>query len=118
VFSVAVHPGRPNTIYAGTSAGFLASRDGGLRWKVVKERSPEKPLFSLLIHPENPRVIFGGTQGGMLKTEDEGLTWSPVEGVREDVIALARHHVEPKKLYGLTSKGNIIKSYDGGDTWK
>jgi len=118
VWSLAVHPEKPETVYAGTSAGFLVTHNSGISWQPVKERSPEKPLFSLLIDPENPKVILGGTQQGMLKTTDEGLTWSPVEGVWEDVLALARHPIEPRKFYGLTTEGNILKSQDGGNTWQ
>jgi photosystem II stability/assembly factor-like uncharacterized protein len=118
VFSLAVHPGKPETLYAGTSAGFLVTHNGGFSWKLVKEGSPEEPLFALLIDPENPKVIFGGTQQGMLKTVDEGLSWSPVEGIKEDVLALTRHPLEPKKFYALTARGNILKSQDGGNTWQ
>jgi len=118
VFSLAVHPEKPDTLYAGTQAGLLVTYNGGFTWKPIKERSPEKPLFSLLIATENPKVIFGGTQGGILKTSDEGLTWSLVGGVQGDVIALARHPVDPRKFYGVTAKGNILKSEDGGNTWQ
>ncbi|HWP48645.1 MAG TPA: hypothetical protein VNM22_15930 [Candidatus Limnocylindrales bacterium] len=118
VWSLAVHPEKSETLYAGTSAGFLVTRNGGFSWQPVRERSPEKPLFSLLIDPENPKVILGGTQQGMLKTVDEGLSWSPVEGVREDILALARHPVESRRVYALTARGNILKSQDGGNTWQ
>jgi photosystem II stability/assembly factor-like uncharacterized protein len=118
VFSLAVHPQNSETLYAGTGAGFLVTRNGGFTWKPIKEKSPEKPLFSLLIDPENPKVIFGGTQQGMLKTTDEGLTWSSVKGIQGDVIALTRHPIESRKIYGLTAKGVIIKSQDGGNTWQ
>lgn len=118
VFSLAVHPEKSGTLYAGTNGGLLITQNDGFTWKPVKEKSLEKLLISLLINPENPKVIFGGTQEGMIKTTDGGLTWSSVEGVREGVMALARHPIEPKVLYGLTIKGNVLKSQDGGNTWR
>lgn len=118
VFSLAVHPQNPDTLYAGTDAGLLITRNGGFTWKPVKEGSPERPLFSLLIDPENPKVMFGGTPEGILKTSDEGLTWMPVEGIREKIVALTQHPLDPKKFYGLTARGSIVKTQDGGNTWR
>jgi photosystem II stability/assembly factor-like uncharacterized protein len=118
VFSLAVHPQKSDILYAGTSAGFLMTLDKGATWKVVKETPAEKPFYSLLIDPENPKTLFSGTKQALLKTTDEGLTWSSVEGIKESVMALAQHPMDPKKFYGLTAKGNLLKSQDGGGTWQ
>lgn len=118
VFSLVVHPQSPDTLYAGTESGLLITRNGGFTWNPVQGNSSGKPLFSLLIDLENPKAMWGGTQQGLLKSVDGGLTWTPTPGIREDILALARHPLEPKKFYALTPKGKIIKSEDGGNTWQ
>src|SRR5204862_5009494 len=86
VWSVLVHPGKPRTIYAGTSpVGVFRSDDGGDTWrKLPKAVQPERVkmgfacrVMRLAADPVRPETIWAGLEvGGIMKTDDGGETWT------------------------------------------
>jgi photosystem II stability/assembly factor-like uncharacterized protein len=97
IFSVAIAPGRPGTIYVGGLIGIFLSRDGGSTW--IGPVGPEQRIASLVIDPSAPSGAYAGTDcyfsspgcGGVFRTIDGGETWTAFsEGLtKPQVNALA-----------------------------
>lgn len=107
------------TVFAGTDAGLLESRDGGQTWSattVVRDR-----IDAVAISPDWTRdgtAVAGSTAGGGLYlTTDAGTTWRQVTDARLRFIssvALARVPTgTPIILAGTVGLG-VFESTDGG----
>src|SRR6266851_4666759 len=60
VRALAVHPLKPEIVYAGTQSGPYRSADHGEHWEKVELPDHGLPVWSLLFHPHDPDVIFVG----------------------------------------------------------
>jgi len=68
VTSLAVDPGTPPTLYAGTSSVFK-STDGGGSWSRLDSGLPELRVNALAIDPLTPALIYAGTDAGVFVLE-------------------------------------------------
>src|SRR5262245_62863970 len=58
VWSIAVAPGNPNVVYAGTgAAGLFKSTDAGLTWG-PNQALGEKGVFQIVIDPLNQQTVY------------------------------------------------------------
>jgi photosystem II stability/assembly factor-like uncharacterized protein len=134
--AVAVDPRDSSTVYAGASSSVLSAHgtllktdDGGVTWRVLA--GVPWAVQSLAIDPSAPRTVFAGTNHGLYRTRDGGTTWRRVvtasaapNGVYSSFtfgfafVAVAIDPHNPRNVYaGIRSHG-ILRSTDGGDTWK
>ena len=88
-------------------------------------------VTTIVVDPTDPKIIYLGTaQGGVWKTKDGGRNWiakSDYE-ISLSIGALAIDPKNPLVLYAGTGEGNfsqdsyygngILKTTDGGETWK
>lgn len=122
--------------------GVYRSTDRGGSWQHCGlEDSHDIP--SLSVHPTNPEICYVAALGhlwgenstrGVYKTEDGGKSWKPVLQV-DSQTGCCQVMVDPKNpdtvyaaLYarrrwpwgfeGISEKGGLFKSTDGGATWK
>lgn len=122
--------------------GVYRSTDRGASWNHCGlEETHDIP--SLAVHPTNPEVCYVAALGhlwgenperGVYKTEDGGKTWKPVLQV-DSQTGCVQVMIDPKNpetvyaaLYarrrwawgfeGISEKGGLFKSTDGGATWK
>src|SRR5262245_46079105 len=59
ITSLAIDPGNPNTLYAGSDAGqVFKSTNGGASWRAPEIRLTEKPVTALTIDPLNSTTIY------------------------------------------------------------
>ena len=58
--AVAVHPQKPEIVYAGTQSGPYRSTDNGDHWEKVDVPDHGLPVWSLLFHPGDPNVMYAG----------------------------------------------------------
>jgi photosystem II stability/assembly factor-like uncharacterized protein len=134
---VAVVPGNPNKIFAGTRGdGVWVSEDFGASWAkpCYGKRGPGK-VKSLTIDPHDPRRLYAGCEPiDIFVSEDEGGSWERLDSVWDDpfiaTIPYPVKTVEPhvrdvtvdpsdeNTLYAALQVGFIIKSSDRGETWK
>jgi photosystem II stability/assembly factor-like uncharacterized protein len=115
----------PTILFAGTNDGdIFRSTDAGLSWQTSK-RVDGVPINTIAMDPRDSRLLYVGTQGdGIWKTTDSGTTWMQIKKQFSDDFSDARRvtqvvidPVEPNVVYNV-SKYGIIKSTDGGETWK
>jgi len=85
VYSLAVAPSRPQTVYALTENGVCASFNGAASWNVCREtvRSAYNvcakrggSVHAIAVDPKDDRTVYaGGGNGRVAKSQDGGATW-------------------------------------------
>jgi photosystem II stability/assembly factor-like uncharacterized protein len=74
VFALAVHPHRPEVVYAGASNGLYRSEDGGERWQRIGLEGI--PVAAIAIAPSRPDVVMAvDRERRVYRSEDGGRTW-------------------------------------------
>jgi len=131
--ALAVHPERPEILYAGTQSGPYRSADRGEHWEKVELPDHGLPVWSVLFHPHDPEVILVGCENcEIYRSDDAGEHWArlPV-AVRfpeittaaganpaKRVLRLDASAGDPELLYGAIEVGGTIRSTDGGEHWE
>jgi len=118
VRALAVDPGRPEALYAGTAGGgVFVTADGGDQWRPLNEGLRNLTVLSLLVTPSGER--FTGTVGGVYRRNPRGSAW---ELVGKDILTLTVTFVatNPHRsgtLYAGTG-GLVFVSEDHGQQWR
>jgi photosystem II stability/assembly factor-like uncharacterized protein len=131
VRALAVHPTRPEVIFAGADAGLGRSDDAGTRWTRVDSPFNDEQVWAVAIDPNDPDSMFVGTgapsRAALYRTEDGGATWDrlPPElpehcaGVSKPRILTATYdHVDNKSMWFGVEEGGLWRSRNRGDTWE
>jgi hypothetical protein len=131
---LAVHPGHPQTVYAGTQgSGVLRSDDGGQTWRpsglaghVVKSLTVSRAVSDTLYAGTKPALVYvsydGGTTwrelAGFRRIRSRRLWFSPAEPpFTAYVQALALSPSDPGVIIAGIEFGAVVRSADGGMTW-
>ncbi|MEK6645740.1 MAG: hypothetical protein AABY84_03585 [Candidatus Firestonebacteria bacterium] len=143
---IVIDPDNDDVVYLAASRAILKTIDSGKSWRgvVSKEVSPGKWTHTGIciyghtrcvgVDPKNSDILFiGNSDHGAVKSIDGGkswynVTWDPVTGNKKmpnggwvnDIII---NPVDNNIVYALnqdphTKKGGVVKSIDGGETWK
>ncbi len=72
VRALAVHPLKPEIVYAGTQSGPYRSTDRGEHWEKVDLPDHGLPVWSILFHPHDPDVILVGCENCEISRSDDG----------------------------------------------
>ena len=76
VRALAVHPQKPEIVYAGTQSGAYRSEDHGKHWEKVAMPDHGLPVWSVLFHPHDPDTILVGTENcEIYRSDDAGEHW-------------------------------------------
>lgn len=126
IWSLAVDPHDPHTIFAGTRpAGVYRSRDGGLRWEPLPVGAATRcsigtaSVTRVLVDPADRRAIWAGVEiDGVYRSLDGGDTWQRVvNGLSDlDVHDMAIAQSRPSRVY-VSTNGEVFWSDDQGETW-
>lgn len=122
ILSVAVHPNDPAIIYLGTEKhGILLSRDGAQSWEAVDFADK---AYGLVLNPQNPQEIYASgvkdKRAKIYKKTGEG-EWQEIYTEPSDETTISALAIDPRNgsvLYAGTSEGVIVKTENGGATWK
>ena len=106
--SIAVHPLKPEVVYAGTQSGPYRSTDNGDHWEKVNVPDHGKPVWSLMFHPRDPNVVFAGYEDCEIYRSDNcGETWKQLPvSVRFPEVAVGPGSNPAKRLLTLAGLGN------------
>ena len=137
---VAVDPGHPDRVYAGTfDHGVFRSLDGGHSWQSLGNGIPHKRIPSLAISPSHIvnglRVVYAGTEpSNLYRSEDDGETWMEFPRLPElpsaptwsfpprpwtsHVRCITLSHHDPTLIFAGIELGGVMRSLDAGETWE
>jgi hypothetical protein len=134
---IATVPGSPEKLLAGTRGdGVWVSEDFGKSWKKPSygRRGPGK-VRSLTIDPTTPQRVYAGCEPiDVFVSEDQCANWQRVDSVWDVPwvatvdypVATVEPHVrdiaidknDPDTIYIALQVGYMLKSTDGGETWR
>lgn len=127
--AIAVHPVKTQQVFAvasGHGAGVLASKNGGLSWKLLGNALFEgASMGSLALDPTDSNVLYAtvwsGGPGGVYKSIDGGQNWNNTTsfhsgGVSDVIVARFDHQTLYAGLIGGVTAG-VYRSTDGAATW-
>jgi photosystem II stability/assembly factor-like uncharacterized protein len=120
IWVLAVAPGRPITVYAGTTyQGLFKSTNGGGSWAPANNGlDPAAGIVAIAIDPGNPRTLLVSTRNGVFRSTDGGASWV---GSNQGLGSLSADEIaydpaRPATVYAGTGDG-VFKSTDGGLSW-
>lgn len=82
---------------------------------------PTATINDVKVDPKNKCIIYAAISNRIYRSSDCSRTWSQIyfdnnTGVSVNTVVV--DHYNPKNLYIGTSRGEIIKSIDSGDSWR
>ncbi len=117
--SLAVDPGHPGTVYAGTLKGSVwKSSDGGGHWSPLPEGLGSWTVLSLAVSPGR---IWAATVAGLFVLTEEDPVWRsryPLEGA--GFAGVAVDPTNPDRIWALSSDllAGALLSEDAGAHWQ
>jgi photosystem II stability/assembly factor-like uncharacterized protein len=116
-FDVAASAKDPDTVYAATREGLMRSQDAATTW--APAHIVTKPSTMVEVANDGTAYAFQ-VETGLLKTAEPSLGWSVVSSDFGDsvLLHLAVHPENTDLLYAVTQDSKILRSDDGGKTWK
>ncbi len=115
--AVKVHPGDPNTVYAGTGGKIIKSVNGGDSWSTVYS---ETGMWTneIAISNTDPNIVLAATETGLLRSVNGGSTWTKL--FTTFTWTIKKKEGSGVVFYAVRDAGasaEFIKSTDGGLTW-
>lgn len=121
VYTLALMPGRPGRMYAGTLGGVYGTEDGGLSWKqLTTDLAEVQKVTSLWVDAAQPDTVIAGTWRRAYKSDDAGKSWYGVfEGMVLDseVFSLTSVPGKPGEIWASTC-GWVYQTKDNGGKWE
>jgi uncharacterized protein (TIGR03437 family) len=135
LWSLAIDPKTPTTLYAGTYyGGVFKSTDGGSTWTQRNGgMTSTLALYAFAISPSNPQIVYAADVMDMYRSADGGGTWTKLPSLSlapspsgylslsGRVASLAVHPTNPAILYvALNSSSGytcLLKTTDSGANW-
>jgi photosystem II stability/assembly factor-like uncharacterized protein len=123
VFSIAIDPKNPDTLYIGLSwkeanntyrGGLFKRTEGGTSWKQLSLGLPEGTYFGpLAIDPRNAGTVYVGTETGVMRSTDGGENWSAVNSglAGISVTSLTIDSQDPNTVYAGTAAGLFVITF-------
>jgi photosystem II stability/assembly factor-like uncharacterized protein len=124
VISMAMSAQDTRRIFLGTKeSGMFASDNSGDSWRKIKY--PPTRIYGLVVDGSNAQRLFATGEfqgrGKIYQSTDAGENWNevytePANGTV--IVSLVQDPFNSQVLYAGTSVGMVIRTNDGGATWK
>jgi photosystem II stability/assembly factor-like uncharacterized protein len=121
VWSLALWPGNPDMIAAGTGDGIFRSSDAGGAWARISPLDNEelRPVVSLAFDPVQSDILYAGTTHLPWRTTDGGKSWNSIHtGMIDDsdVFSIQVDTHQPESVYASACSG-LYQSSDKAGHW-
>jgi photosystem II stability/assembly factor-like uncharacterized protein len=103
-------------IYGATQIGLMVSDDAGATWRVAAFGG--EPVSMIATGPDSALYAYVVGRGLMRAAEAQPETWSPLSTDRRIQLHLAIDGKNPSRMFAIAHKAGIIRSEDGGKTWR
>jgi len=119
--SVAVDPGNPDVVYAGTwtvGRGVFKSIDGGTT--LLPTGLVSGNFTALAIDPQDTSIVYAGSRSGsVFRSLDGGTTFAPAGNglAGAGVMGLGIDPSNPARLYVWMHNGGLFRSEDRAGSW-
>jgi photosystem II stability/assembly factor-like uncharacterized protein len=135
VHKVAMHPDRPERLFAQNHGGVYVSADTGGQWTAIETGLPSNFGFPVVVNPNQPDTLYVFPLGDgrfpsderlrVYRSTDTGATWQPMSrGLPEDAYrscvlrdAMSADQASPAGIYFGTRLGEVFASADDGESW-
>jgi photosystem II stability/assembly factor-like uncharacterized protein len=128
IWSLAISPRNPDTIFAGTCpANVFRTRDGGRTWQQLAADMPatcDAPLTPRVtvvrLDPAGSDTVWAGVEiAGVRRSRDGGDTWETFTAglSSQDIHGLIAFPDNPAEMLATTNN-DLCRSQDGGATWQ
>jgi photosystem II stability/assembly factor-like uncharacterized protein len=137
VHKVAMHPSRPERLFAQNHFGVYRSDDGASSWEAIETGLPSNFGFPIVVHPHKPDVVYNlpleadgnrvppDVRFRVYRSEDAGGSWHPLtEGLPEGPYyaavlrdAMCTDAAERAGFYVGTRLGDVFATRDEGESW-
>ncbi len=123
IFSLAVDPSQPMTVYAGGVKAIYRSTDGGATWTINTNGIPNEFSYvvgRIRVSPANGSVLLAEVGGnGVFKSIDGGANWT---SITIPAPPLSRFFFvfdasDANTIYVALPSSGMLKSTDGGQSW-
>jgi photosystem II stability/assembly factor-like uncharacterized protein len=132
VRAIATDRRRPGRVTIGTQDGLWRSEDHGEHWARLPAPAPGLAVWSLLVHPGEPDTMLAGYEPCAIhRSTDDGKSWQalPVDVIFPDVSlrptptpkrvnGIAIEPSRPSEIYASVEVGGLLRSLDGGASWR
>ena len=131
--SLAVLPGQPDKVLAGTlnapdAINFYRSTNGGVTWTGAGQgMQPNISIAGIAVDPNNPNFVLAGDggYGFMYRSTDGGTTWQELPNFKEmlsENAAVGELYAVVESsgtvFYASTRYDGVFRSPNGGDIWQ
>lgn len=121
--SVALDPNDPKAIYLGTTEnGLMYTLDGGTSWQNATGAGLNTgKINSIAVDPLDKCTVFLTRANQIFKTQTCLRDWNQVyfdPRTDKQFTALAVDHYNNKVVFAATNDGDIVRSDDGGQSWR
>ena len=131
LFTIAVDPASPSTIYAGNVNGFGVgkSTNSGANWTDANGNLPSvevngvtffPPILSVDVAPDGSAVYVATQTDGIFKSTDGGATWTAVNAGLNETFLLSLAFLPGQPATTLLAGGNgggVYRTADAGASW-
>lgn len=118
---LAMDPSDNKAIYFGSVGnGLFYTYNGAASWNAIENLTKET-IQSVAVDPKSKCTIYASFSNQVYKTTDCSRTWERMyydNSTSAKIKSIVIDHYESSSVFIGTSQGNIIKSLDGGSTWK
>lgn len=119
ITTMALDPSDKRAVYAGTEEGLVYSLDGAESWQGAAALGRVR-VSSIAVSPSDKCTVYVGVGNRVMRTTDCTRTWENVYlDPRGDarVNSVKVDHFNAANVFAATSKGDVLKSADGGASW-
>ena len=111
VWSLAVDPASPGTIYVGTYFGLVfRTTDGGAHWASASDGLQASSVNVIATAASAPATLYAGAHNGVFRSSDGAQTWThPALGVRDiGVYPLAVDPTASSTIYAAVLRAKVL----------